>query len=527
LKPNGHSPIFSLCHPTARIPGGWESACRAWRDKCADPTRVEYVLSIHRRQSELGYEPFSAMKPAPFEDLVRSIKLTLERIWPGRWTLAVNESDPTMTNNANVGAAASIGCVLVDMNDDLYPCESWDAQLLSVIDNDGGLERDFVVKVSHGSYHPELITHPIVSRSYFEKIGPVDPAYLAYGADDDLTVRAARDGVVIDAPNILFPHLDWRAGQRPKDGIDEWNDRPEVWRARKDALKRHGRLAPLVAVCTPGASFSLEWRSAWDKLLIYLLFQYRLNLCYIAGNNIYGVRRLCAEAALNGPDREPPDYVLWIDSDNLPASPEGFESLMLTLKECPEIGGVAGWYRYLRMEPGPDGPDGAPVPYSCIAAGHDSDSVDSLVTEEEILASRDAGELLGPVAYSGFGFFLTRGAALTHPDLGPAAFDAMIVPGADGRPRMLTDDVSYCARMRAAGLPIYIHPNVFVEHEKSQHVRYAPRPYRAPARAQSISQPIPISQSISSVIVAGVSTQQKGEQPNGDSVNRGSQEEQL
>ena len=34
--------------------------------------------------------------------------------------------------------------------------------LLEAIERAGGLDRDFVVKVSHGEYHPELITHPIL-----------------------------------------------------------------------------------------------------------------------------------------------------------------------------------------------------------------------------------------------------------------------------------------------------------------------------------------------------------------------------
>ena len=70
----------------------------------------------------------------------------------------------------------------------------------------------------------------------------MDPRYLGYGCDDEFTEHAYRDGVVIEAPQIVFEHQHWTNGGRPKDAIDEHNNRPEVW-AAKDLLNRERRTA--------------------------------------------------------------------------------------------------------------------------------------------------------------------------------------------------------------------------------------------------------------------------------------------
>ena len=233
------NPVFSLCHPTAR-PLMWEKTCHTWLANCVDPSQCEYILGIHKRQAELPelVPPFKVMYGKILESLYFSG-------WPFRRAV-INEGDPTMVNNANGVALASVGYVLVDVNDDLFPCARWDEALLAAI-GDRGLDSEFVIKVSINapdgtSYHPGIITHPIVSSRYFERVGPTDPRYLGYGCDDDFTAHAYRDGVVIEAPQIVFEHRHWTNGGRPKDAIDEHNGRPEVWE-RKAELNRERRAA--------------------------------------------------------------------------------------------------------------------------------------------------------------------------------------------------------------------------------------------------------------------------------------------
>lgn len=433
------TPIFSLCHGTARVPGGWEEACERWRRACHRPERVEYVLSIHRRGRELGYSDLS------FPDLYHETLMALRLWWPDSGVLAVNPAEPTMTNNGNMAAACSSGRVLVDVNDDLFPCDGWDTALLEAIERAGGLGRDFVLKVSHGEYHPELITHPILSRSYFERIGPTDAGYLGYGADDELTVRATVDGVVIDAPQIVFEHLDWRKGQRPKDAIDEWNNRPAVWKARGETLDKRVPLRKTIAVCTPGTPFHALWLAEWDKLFAWLLSRYEVKRAYALGNNIYQVREVAFEAVKSA-CTEAPDYVLWLDSDN-PPKREAVEWLLASMEAAESAGPdeavdiIGGCYRM-------DDERGV------IAAG----GMATLLSETDVRASRSLIEIENVI---GFGCLLMRGSVMMA--LGADAFAPRYIPG---RARPLTDDMSWCHCAMEAGYKIWLHPMAWVEHLK-------------------------------------------------------------
>jgi len=435
------TPIFSLCHGTARIPGGWEKACERWRRACDRPERVEYVLSIHRRQQELNYPPVT-----PFFRLYREAFLSLRLWWPDTGVLAVNPGEPTLTLNGNMAAACSSGRVLVDVNDDLFPCDGWDSLLLEAIERAGGLDREFVVKVSHGEYHPELITHPILSRAYYERVGPVDAGYLGYGSDDELTARAYRDGVVIDAPQIVFDHLDWRKGQRAKDAIDEWNNRPEVWENRAETLAK--RLAPAkrktLAVCTPGGPFDALWLAEWDLAYAWLLSRYSVKRAYATANNIYQVREACAESALAVCGSAVPDYVLWIDSDNPPRQ-SSIEWLLASM-EGSELQGegvdiIGGWYRMNDAR-------------GVVAAG----GLVKLISEKRVVESKS---LIECEAGIGFGLLLMRGSVMAG--LGREAFWPQYV---EGRKPALTDDWSWCHCARAAGFKLWLHPMAFVEHLK-------------------------------------------------------------
>jgi hypothetical protein len=335
--------------------------------------------------------------------------------------------------------------VLVDVNDDLLPCEGWDAKLLAAIERAGGLNRDFVVKVSHGDYHPELITHPVLSRSYYERLGPSDVGYLGYGADDELTARAYADGVVIEAPEIVWRHLDWRKGQRAKDAIDEWNGRPECWKARAETLARRLPLRKTLAVCTPGTPFDMRWLMEWDILYARLLSRYAVLRAYGASNNIYRVREACYEAVCRL-FAGAPDYVLWIDSDNPPKA-EAVEWLLASMEAAESAGPenavdiIGGGYR-MNDDRG------------LVAAGGEL----RLLTEEEV---RNSHSLIECGFGIGFGCLLMRGSVMVA--LGAAAFAPKYIAG---RSRPLDDDWSWCYCAREAGYKIWLHPMAWVEHLK-------------------------------------------------------------
>jgi hypothetical protein len=231
---------FSILHPTARVPTIWQEASLAWRGSCLAPNNCEYILGVHERQRELpATEPIGSLEVA--KEYIRS-RL---REWPN-YALVVNEGEPNLVNNTNCCAAVADGKILLYIGDDLFPCASWDWRILEFLrDRNIPLDSQFVIKAVVGlsrpgaefaEYHRGLITHPIISRAYQRRIGPIPSGYLGYGFDDEWTERAYRDGVVLEAPHIIFEHKHWSNGGRKEDAIDKHNGRQEAWDAKHKTL---------------------------------------------------------------------------------------------------------------------------------------------------------------------------------------------------------------------------------------------------------------------------------------------------
>jgi len=246
-------PLFSLCHITCRVPDGWQNACRIWKLRADHPENCEYVLGIHAKQNEL---PFSEWK-GNAADLCGRCFQDLSEIWGHRHfgdgtrcRIAVNSNRPCIVDNSNSCYAASGGQIIIGIADDLRPCEHWDTRILEAIREALGrletpsVQHQYVLKVSTGfpeweARFPKIITHGIVSRAYYERIGYIAwPEYSDYGCDDDFSSQAYKNGVVIERPNIVFPHLTWMKGLRTKDAVDEYTGRQEAWELKEKILKR-------------------------------------------------------------------------------------------------------------------------------------------------------------------------------------------------------------------------------------------------------------------------------------------------
>jgi hypothetical protein len=327
------------------------------------------------------------------------------------------------------------------------------------------------------------MTHPILTRAYYEKPGrggcrPGDILYHEYisvGSDDDFTEYATRDGVVIDCrKTIHFEHRHPlnKTGATYADGDATYqrSNRQEAWAVKGQVIARRrlngytdapgpAELKTLVVI-TPGSNFSSDWLSEYDQLFHYLWGRFAFERIYSQSNNIYQVRAQATVAALQ---HGVPDYVLWLDSDN-PPTIQAFSLLMaqiqeserktdgkLRLGELPPINIIGAWYRY-------HGPN---KDRSYIAAGRSFDLEDSQLRESEVLAHLENNTLIQDLAFIGFGMLLMRGSVLD--ELGPQGFYPVSVTNERG---FLTDDVSWCFRARQRGHLIFLHPGAHVEHLK-------------------------------------------------------------
>jgi hypothetical protein len=240
---------ISVIHPAAR-PAQLTSAVAAWYRKRSDMAGaalpLEYIVCCHAEQAA----EFARIAPAEALRVQFAGCSLIVNSGPNHPTLNGRSS---FVDNVNCAAAASTGDVLVMATDDLEPPGSWDALIQQAIEShpemprrtlrDGRQQTEAVVKCSNGDARSDardLILHPVMTRARYERQGWVfPPAYSGMYSDNELTIRAQIDGVVIEAPHIVFMHRHPDLGTAATDQIYRWqNSREEFTRGKETILAR-------------------------------------------------------------------------------------------------------------------------------------------------------------------------------------------------------------------------------------------------------------------------------------------------
>lgn len=231
--------------------------------------------------------------------------------------------------------------------------------------------------------------------------------------------------------------------------------RDGVWCALDPSHTPETPKVPTIAVCMPGASFSNHWVFGFANLYLEMVKYFgNVRLVNSCGNNIYQVRENCIKMCAGDKDG-PPDYILWIDSDN-PPSPLAFAQLWAAITKNEGISCVGGWYRFYN----------ALTNEVLIAAGRMDSSWEN-ITETEIRES----EHLIRVPFIGFGLCLMKWQMIA--DVGVnLAFKPYHFPEPDPKSdrTWATDDSGFFAQASLKGHKTFLHPAVFLEHEKQMNV---------------------------------------------------------
>lgn len=203
-----------------------------------------------------------------------------------------------------------------------------------------------------------------------------------------------------------------------------------------------------IALCLPGETFSSAWVSYYAQLqaqlqsagwLVINLFSY--------SSNVYVTRSCLADAVLKCQPK--PDYVLWLDDDNLLTYPQLLQ--MMNSLMSPQVDAVAAW-AWIQ-------PDVHTMPRPMVSCGRLDDAGRCVPYTHEQLMSVNG---LIEVDYTGFPAILMTYDLLA--EVGPRAFLPMLNPhheyGISG------EDTSFCVRAREAGFRIFADPRVHVPHLK-------------------------------------------------------------
>lgn len=206
----GCAMLISLVHATRGRPEMVASCHEKWLGLATDKTEIEYIVSLDADDQ----------KPANIPD-----------------TKMVFGAPLGSTPAYNRGLYSSTGAYVVAVMDDLLPPPGWDKLIVERLGDPG---RPALLHVSDGTMvnptKPWLMTVQIGTRSWFRKAGYMFwPEYRHLFADEDLSRKAIKEKVVIEATDIKFRHH-W-VGQA-YDETAKFNYKPEQWRAGYEILTR-------------------------------------------------------------------------------------------------------------------------------------------------------------------------------------------------------------------------------------------------------------------------------------------------
>lgn len=153
---------------------------------------------------------------------------------------------PFCCNKAwNAAAKLSDGDFLYLVPDDLYPPLHWDEAVERKFER-AALRASGVEMVLHtdDSTEAKMLTHPIVTREWYEKMGYLmPPVYMSMFDDTELGEVALARNAVVPALDLKFEHRHPAYGKRPFDEHDEKQSGPSRMEASRILFqwrKAHG-----------------------------------------------------------------------------------------------------------------------------------------------------------------------------------------------------------------------------------------------------------------------------------------------
>jgi len=175
-----HGAKISLLHATRGRFQQAAGARRKWMEKAANQDAIEHIFALDADDAEsLQY-------------------LTL-------WRNVVVAPGGGPVRAWNAAAEACNGRVLIQLSDDWEPPMGWDQIILDRI---GDTSKPAVLQVSDGHRTDDLLCMAILTRArYIEQGYLFHPDFFSMYSDDWFSECARRDGVVIDARDVVFEHL--------------------------------------------------------------------------------------------------------------------------------------------------------------------------------------------------------------------------------------------------------------------------------------------------------------------------------
>jgi hypothetical protein len=235
------SPNISILHATYRSQSGPLKVKEAWLRNAERPDLIEYIFAMD----------------ADDEAALSQTEGDLRVVNP--------PSDVRVTAVRNWNAAASIANsgLLMVIADDLFPPPAWDATLTAMIGPIDPAVASFALKVTDSPFQDDtLLRHPVVSRAFYQRYGLFSNAYDGVYSDNDITIRAFWQSVILDGRSLVLEHqhpeldtsMAWSESQQRINTPQEYERGRAVFEASWTHRQRLAKIR--LAPAAPGAQLS-------------------------------------------------------------------------------------------------------------------------------------------------------------------------------------------------------------------------------------------------------------------------------
>lgn len=253
------TPTFSLAYTSVRgavIP----RVVKMWNDR-AKYKDVEWVIAVDAGD-DASLLAAASCTQMPMNKECRSV------------SVVVNDGPKTCVAGWNLAASKTTGKVIICVADDFTPPQDWDSLLLAL--EPGWENTEKVVHVNDG-YVFNIFVLAILTRLRYERYGYVFyPKYQSMFCDTELGEVAYRDGVVMEAMQLMFEHCHPDCNKRPRDDKDSIHASQERWNSGEMLFNFRKKLnfpvddGPKAVMETTAAAFAPVHDSKADEYVVYM-----------------------------------------------------------------------------------------------------------------------------------------------------------------------------------------------------------------------------------------------------------------
>ena len=467
---------FSVIHPTARVTEGvahhWTIAAERALNTCDNWWDVEYILVVH--ESRAVYLNDARMH-FPF----------------GRFQIVINYGRDCLVDQCNAGSIAATGEIQIWNQDDMRYPEHWDTEILKLIPDTSQL---VAVQARTDGSRSDLLTLPsIMTRPLVQALGLLSPDYESMFSDDETSAKVWRLGSIVKS-SLYFQHLHPVNGTAEMDEMYALENRQEAYGVGFDVFqKRKAAGFPrvpfpgersaetpaiveedrVIAICTPGDTFSFQWLESFLNLGSRLgQEKYSCKRYMGHASNVYRARmdlaeRVIEDAKISGVR---PQYVLWLDSDNT-MLPDQLVGLLRFMRSYPDVDAIFGWC-WIRKAHGWTTSAGMFWPDDGVhLMAYNPDALFAGQTDKERWAPKSIEHSGFPAALIRYDAFEQLGDSafrpLTKADL-PAYFEGKM-PEKEVTPDWFCgEDTAWCLAAKKAGMKLIVDPGCKLGHLKIQ-----------------------------------------------------------